>query len=154
MQTFQRRYQLVWVAFMAVFLSTVAMAQAAGDKYRLVWTDDPATTMTIGWCQTSGNAIGVKYGTGSTLTTASTETAITTRTYDNTRHPEGVPLVSEFVTLTGLTPDTIYYFCTVDSEGDNTIYRFKTAPDAPAPFTFISGGDSRTNQEPRQWCNQ
>lgn len=139
---------------MAVFLLTAAMAEAAGDKYRLVWTGDPATTMTIGWCQTSGNAIGVEYGTDSTLTMASTETIVTSRTYDNTLHPEGAPLVSEFVTLTGLTPDTVYYFRTYDSEGDNTIYWFKTAPDTPAPFTFVSGGDSRTNQDPRQWGNQ
>ncbi len=31
---------------------------AASDKYRLSWTSDPATTMTIGWRRTSGDAFG------------------------------------------------------------------------------------------------
>ena len=129
-------------------------AYAETDKYRLVWTDDPTTTITIGWCQVSGSATGVKYGTDPALATYDTNTTLTTQTYDNTLHPEGDPLVSYFVTLTGLVPDTAYYFRTVDSEGDNVILWFKTAPDAPQPFTFIAGGDSRSHQEPRQWGNQ
>ncbi len=131
-----------------------APAYADSDKYRLVWTDDPATTMTIGWCQVTGSANGVKFGTDSSLATYTTNTDITTRTYDNTASAEGAPLVSYFVTLTGLTPDTAYYFQTFDSEGDNTIFWFKTAPDTPQPVTFIAGGDSRTHPEPRQWGNQ
>ncbi|MCG8550898.1 MAG: choice-of-anchor J domain-containing protein, partial [Desulfobacterales bacterium] len=126
---------------------------AASDKYRLSWTSDPATTMTIGWCQTSGDAFGVKYGTDPELTTYTTQVVDITRTYDNTASAEGGPLVSYFCDLTGLQADTVYYFRTYDSRGDNTIYWFKTAPDTPKPVTFISGGDSRTHQEPRQWGN-
>jgi PKD repeat protein len=129
-------------------------AQAASDKYRLVWTDDPSSAITIGWCQVTGTPVGVEYGLDPALAGADTETNITTRTYDNTLHPEGSALDNHFVTLTGLTPDAAYYFRVVDSEGSGTIFWFKTAPDAPAPFTFIAGGDSRTNTEPRQWGNQ
>ena len=138
--------------FLLVLLDLPAHAET--DKYRLVWTDDPTTTITIGWGQVSGTATGVKYGTDPGLATYDTNTTLTTRTYDNILHPEGAALVSYFVTLTGLTPDTVYYFRTYDSEGDNTIYWFKTAPDDPQAVTFIAGGDSRTHQAPRQWGNQ
>lgn len=127
---------------------------AASDKYRLVWTKDPVTTVTIGWCQVSGTAGGVRYGMDPSLEAYSTVSTVTTRTYDNTLSPEGPALVSYFVELTGLTPDTAYYFRTFDSQGDNDIFWFKTAPDTPQPLTFIAGGDSRTHREPRQWGNQ
>jgi PKD repeat protein len=134
-------------------LGVTQSAFAGSDKYRLSWTSDPATSMTIGWCQTSGDAYGVKFGTDPALATYTTQVLDETRTYDNTSSAEGDPLVSYFCDLAGLQPDTVYYFRTYDSEGDNTIYWFKTAPNTPKAVTFISGGDSRTHQEPRQWGN-
>jgi len=58
-----------------------------GNKYRLTWTDDPTTTMTIGWCQVSGTPVGVEYDTDPSFSGSSTETAITIRSYDNTARP-------------------------------------------------------------------
>lgn len=43
------------------------------------------------------------------------------------------------VTLGGLTPDTQYHY----TFGDKT-FRFRTAPDGPAEFTFVVYGDSRS----------
>ncbi|WP_419660788.1 hypothetical protein Dvar_11950 [Desulfosarcina variabilis str. Montpellier] len=151
-----KRLTTLMAATLALFLVGLfaISVQAASDKYRLVWTGDPATTMTIGWCQVSGPPTGVKYGTDPALTTFTTATDITTQTYDNTLHPEGSALVSYFVELTDLTPNTAYYFSIGDSEDDSTIYWFKTSPNTPEAFTFIAGGDSRTHQEPRQWGNQ
>ena len=134
-------------------LGIVQITFVASDKYRLSWISDPATTMTIGWSRTSGDAFGVKYGTDPELTTYTTQVVDITRTYDNTASAEGGPLVSYFCDLTGLQTDTVYYFRTYYSRGDNTIYWFKTAPDTPKPVNFLSGGDSRTQQEPRQWGN-
>ena len=144
------------LTFAALFIvaGNFQPAQAASDKYRLAWTDDPATTMTIGWCQISGTPAEIKYGTDSSLAEFDTDSFVTTQVYNNTVHPEGSPLTSHFVTLTGLIPDTAYYFTVTDSEGDSEIMWFKTAPDAPVEFTFIAGGDSRTNAQPRRWGNE
>ena len=105
-------------------LGVTQSAFAGSDKYRLSWTSDPATSMTIGWCQTSGDAYGVKFGTDPALDTFTAQVPDATRTYDNTSSAEGDPLVSYFCDLTGLDADTVYYFRTYDSEGDNTIYWF------------------------------
>jgi hypothetical protein len=63
---------------MASVMLASNLAQAVSEKYRLVWTDDPTSTMTIGWCQASGTPTGVEYGTDPTLTVSSTNNAITT----------------------------------------------------------------------------
>jgi len=139
---------------MALFVTALAQpAQGGSNKYRLVWTDDPTSTMTIGWCQDTGAPAGVDYGTDSTLVTYSSETTVITYSFDNTGTPEGATFDNHFVTLTNLIPDTAYYFRVQDSEGSSEIMWFKTAPDKPSDFTFIVGGDSRTNEEPRQWGN-
>ena len=148
------RHLLAGAAVWLLVLLMATASWAASDKFRLVWTDDPATTMTIGWCQVSGDATGVKYGTDAALAGAATDTDITTRVYDNTVHPEGPALTNYFVTLTDLIPDTAYYFAVTDTEGDSQIMWFKTAPDSPSSFTFIAGGDSRTNTDPRKWGNE
>ena len=145
---------LTGILLLIALLLTATAVQAESDKYRLSWTDDPATTATLGWCQVSGDAIGVAYGKDPSLADAAAENDLTALTYDNTLHPEGDPLVSYFVTLTGLTPDTAYYFSVVDSEGESEIMWFKTAPNSPRQLTFIAGGDSRTHREPRQWGNR
>ena len=52
--------------FVSAVVSFAALNSAWGesDKYRLVWTDDPAATMVIGWCQKSGSDSHVMYGPG------------------------------------------------------------------------------------------
>lgn len=146
--------RFVFIAVVTVAFGLMApRAQAETDKYRLIWNDDPSTTMTIGWCMVSGSDPYVKYGTYSTLSTYFTETNVTAQVYDNTAHPEGTVLTSNFVKLTGLSPNMAYYFCVTDSEGDGPIMWFKTGPDSATEFTFVAGGDSRSNAEPRQHGN-
>ena len=53
-----------------------------------------------------------------------------------------------FVRLENLAPDTAYYFVICDSEGVGQRLWFRTGPATAMPFTFIAGGDSRTNPEP------
>lgn len=118
---------------------------AVSDLYRLAWTDDPATTMTIGWRQASGTPVSVEYRVAGT-STWSTHTTISASSFQNLeRDPNDVAhtLVSQFATLSRLSADTSYEFRVVDSEGTNTTYWFKTAPDSPQEFTFVAGGDSR-----------
>ena len=56
--------------------------------------------------------------------------------------------------MSGLDPDTIYYFVLKDSTGTSERYWFRTAPSTPQPFSFIAGGDSRNNRTPRQKANR
>src|SRR5690606_18930167 len=51
-----------------------------------------------------------------------------------------------FARLTGLAPNTAYYFVVRDSDGVSDRMWFRTAPSSPAEFTFDPGGDSRHNR--------
>lgn len=130
------------IALGTVLLAITSITQAATEKYRLVWRDDPATTMTIGWNQLSGTDYQVCYGTS--------EAALDTCQAPD-REIEYREMNNKFVRLTGLAPDTAYYFQVQDSEGASATMWFKTAPASPSDFTFIAGGDSRTNEQPRRW---
>jgi hypothetical protein len=60
-----------------------------------------------------------------------------------------------FARLSGLAPNTAYYFVIRDNEGVSPRIWFKTAPaDGAAGFTLVAGGDSRNNRAPRQNANR
>lgn len=128
-------------------------ANAATEKYRLVWsTDNTATSMTIAWCQPSGSAPIVCYGTSDLGTNWSL--------YPNQHAPDRSVdsykgMNHRFARLTGLLPNTAYYFVIKDSEGNSNRYWFKTLPNNPEQqLSVVAGGDSRSNQVPRQKANQ
>lgn len=119
------------------------------DRYRLILVDDPATTITIGWDQTSGTNPIVHYdtvdhGTNHTLYAFSqtVDRAILYKGMDN-----------RFVRLSGLTPNTNYYFVINDSEGTSQRFWFRTAPNDNSRLSIIAGGDSRNNRTPRRAAN-
>lgn len=128
------------------------IATAATDKYRLVWsTDNTATTMTVGWCQPSGNSPVVCYGTSDLGTNWSL--------YPNQHAPDRsvdsyLGMNHRFARLANLLPNTNYYFVIKDSDGVSNRYWFRTLPADPTmPLSVIAGGDSRNNQVPRQNAN-
>ena len=52
------------------------------------------------------------------------------------------------VELTGLSPDSIYYFiCGGDEEGYSAERSFRTPPEVPTSIRFVAGGDSRHGSE-------
>lgn len=124
-------------------------SHANNERYRLVITDNPATTITIGWDQTSGSNPIVYYGT--------TDYGENFASYPLNKAVERVvdykSMNNNFVKLTELTPNTAYYFVIKDSEGTSNRFWFKTAPDTNIPMSFIAGGDSRNNIIPRQNAN-
>lgn len=142
---------------LAAVLSTPLVAAVkpstpgGADLIRLTWTDDPATTMTIGWRQASGDTPYLLFREKGSTGEWTREEVTVTRTLHNPRDAAGVDLVSNFTKLTGLQPNSDYEFAIGDSLGATDTMWFRTAPDAPAAFTFIAGGDSRTNPEPRKW---
>ena len=119
------------------------------DAYRLSWRTDPATSMVIGWNQLSGNAPAVCYDT--------VDRGDQVEKYKFTQAPDRVEvyrgMTNHFARLENLAPDTAYYFVVCDSEGAGRRLWFRTAPAKPQPFTFVAGGDSRSNPEPRREGN-
>ncbi len=120
------------------------------DLYRLSWRGDPSTTMVIGWNQVSGTNSMVCYDT--------VDRGAEVLAYRSRRSPDRVEeyrgMTNHFARLENLKPDTAYYFVVSDSEDAGRRLWFRTAPATPKPFTFIAGGDSRSNPKPRREGNK
>lgn len=114
------------------------------DKYRLVWADDPATTITIGWDQNYGKNPVVYYGPDDFKKTWKSypDSSKPTRTI-----PGYLDMNTHFAKITGLKPNSNYYFVIKDSKGASERMWFKTAPNTPQPFTLIVGGDTKSEGE-------
>lgn len=120
------------------------------SRYRLVWVNDPATTMTLCWDQATGSDATVYYGPEDQGRAWSAYPL--SKTVDRAIVYRGMNNL--FARLSGLLPDTAYFFVLKDSAGTSERYWFKTAPATPQPFGYIAGGDSRNNRTPRQYANQ
>ncbi len=127
------------------------VSKAATDRYRLMFNNDPATEITVGWEQVSGTDASVYYGT--------TDHGTDWESYPLTMSPyrstvyQGMD--NQFAILEDLTPNTIYYFVIKDSEGTSDRYWFKTCPDdSSEKLSFVSGGDSRSGVTQRQNSNK
>jgi len=124
--------------------------QASNGKYRLTLRGNPATSITIGWDQTSGNSPIVYYGT--------TDYGRNYQNYPNSKSPSRQVsykgMNNTFARLTGLTPNTAYYFVIRDNQGTSERFWFKTAPSDNRRLSFIAGGDSRNNRTPRRNANR
>ncbi|KAA1247028.1 fibronectin type III domain-containing protein [Aquimarina sp. RZ0] len=123
--------------------------QASNDKYRLTLRGNPATSIVVGWDQTSGSSPKVYYGT--------TDYGTNYDDYPNVKSPDRTVsykgMENTFARLTGLRPDTAYYFVIRDSRGTSERFWFKTAPADNSRLSFIAGGDSRNNRTPRRNAN-
>ncbi len=123
-------------------LALISSVMAGTRFYRASYRDDPSTTIDIGWCDdgTSTNA-KVFYDVVDHGTTYSSYAF--NHVIDRTQ--SAYSLNHQFSRLTGLTPNTIYYFVVHDDQGTSARMYFKTLPDNPdVGITFIAGGDSRT----------
>ena len=126
---------------------------SATDQVRLVWLTDPSTTITIAWKQTSGSPATVYYGNEDFGRSHTLYPNSNTVDLAHTYNRSGT-IVSQFTGLSGLDPDTAYYFVLKDDSGISQRYWFRTAPATPKAFSFIAGGDSRNNRTPRQRANR
>jgi len=111
---------------------------AATNQYTLSFRDDPSNSIVVGW---SGDDATVHYGTTDFGTTYASYPS--SKTVDRTASAHGIN--RKFARLSGLTPNTIYYFVVRDAGGTvSARYKFKTLSDNPNdPVAFISGGDTR-----------
>ncbi|MCE2573260.1 PKD domain-containing protein [Motilimonas eburnea] len=133
---------------LSAMLGFGAYANAAPNQVRVVWDQDPARNAVIGFSpsQTSANSY-VMYGQNPDEATWRKLTPFASRRFDSV-------LTSEFVRVRNLTPDEHVYFRLCDEQGCGQHYTFKTAPSAPADFTFVAGGDSRSNASMRRTGNK
>ena len=136
------------LTFLFTLLFYIAFSDT--DKYRIIVTDDPSTKITIAWNQgvLGSNPIvyydTVDHGTNHNLYTF-------TKTEDRVVSYKGMD--NRFVRLTGLSPNTNYYFIIKDSQSTSQRFWFRTAPNDTSRLSIIAGGDSRNNRGPRQNAN-
>ena len=111
---------------------------AATSQYTLSFRDDPSNSIVVGW---SGDNATVHYGTTDFGTTFASYP--NSKTVDRTASAHGIN--RKFARLSGLTPNTLYYFVVRDAGGSvSARFKFKTLSDnANDPVAFISGGDTR-----------
>ena len=115
--------------------------RAASDKYRLVWNDDPASTMTIIWDQLERTESRVLYG--------KEDFGRRYWEYPSNQAPSRrldgfLGMNTRYAKLRNLEPDQTYYFVIQDSVGVSDRFYFRTAPSQPKAFTFIAGGDTKS----------
>ena len=132
---------ICWIGFGSVY--------AKSDKFRCIWRDNPATTMTIGWNQVSGSSPVVHYG----VMTSNKSSLNTTKKPSKVTMAKGMN--NHFARLTGLQPNTAYSFIIKDSQGSSAVFSFQTAPSSPySRLSIIAGGDSRNHRKGRQNANK
>ncbi|WP_339753575.1 fibronectin type III domain-containing protein [uncultured Winogradskyella sp.] len=133
--------QILFLVFYSAF--------ANNGRYRLILVDDPSTTITIAWDQSSGTSPVVYYGT--------LDEGTNYLNYPNSKTVDRVVVDKDmdntFARLTGLSANTNYYFVINDSEGTSQRFWFRTAPNDNSRLSIIAGGDSRNFRTPRRAAN-
>lgn len=116
----------------------------AATKIRLSWSADPATTMNIIWDQPDEADAYVLYDLYSSEQGCSNDAA----DYANLHEPDRITpyrgMNNYFANLIDLTPDTAYRFVISDGKTTSDCGWFRTAPNTPQPFTFLTGGDTKS----------
>ncbi|HRJ16258.1 MAG TPA: fibronectin type III domain-containing protein, partial [Saprospiraceae bacterium] len=139
------------IALILLFgLASQLSLNALSDKIRCTWRDNPATSMVIAWDQVQGANPVVYFDV--------VDQGRNFNAYKLSRKPDRVIFAkgmnNHFVRLSGLQPNTAYYFIIKDSEGSTARYSFRTAPDQPTQrLSIIAGGDSRNHREARKSAN-
>ncbi|MCO6479870.1 MAG: fibronectin type III domain-containing protein [Phaeodactylibacter sp.] len=145
----RRSSRLLLTTLIALYFAWAVNAHTG--RYRCMWRTDPSTTMVIGWDQVSGYNPVLYYDV--------VDFGAQVSAYRNNQQPDRIIVAkgmnNHFVRLSGLQPNTVYYFVIKDSEGVSRRFSFKTAPDTPTErLSIIAGGDSRNNREARCDANK
>ena len=135
---------LLVVAVMAIFVMScneVPEEIADSSSVRLVWNDDPTSTISIVWDGKMTEEATIYYGTkdqGRKYWKYS-HSQTPYRTFDY------YDMNTNYLKLSDLEADKAYYFVLKDSDGLSDRFWFRTAPDQPKPFTFVAGGDTKSD---------
>ncbi len=121
-------------------------------QFRLMLRNNPAKTMVIGWNYFQGEKEGNKIYYD-TIDHGNDIDAYAFKEVPQF-YSEYKKINSAFIELRQLVPKTKYYFIVVNSFGKSKRYWFETLSDSRADrISFIAGGDSRNNREPRLNAN-
>ncbi|MCI4646785.1 metallophosphoesterase family protein [Phaeodactylibacter sp.] len=144
-------HHLPYLLLLTFVSSTATELMGLTARYRCMWRDDPATTMVIGWDQVSGSNPVLHFDE---IDYGGQANAYRYRKAPD-RFIRAKGMQNQFVRLTGLKPNTVYYFVIQDSEGMSKRMSFKTTPNNPnQPLSIIAGGDSRNNRQARVTANR
>jgi len=124
---------LILLIFSACTHTSPKPKGVSSDKYRLIWNDNPMTTMTIAWNQYNGSPT-LYYGL----------TSQTKNKANISRQTKYRGMHNNFVRLQNLKADSYYYFKVCTEQNCSKLMYFKTAPSTNKAFTFVAGGDSRS----------
>jgi len=139
-------FVLIVVLPLSGFFVFTTSAQVPTDPpihIHLTWQNDTSTTITVTWqtnSSTSGdNVLYDNVSRGGVPDNYSYNATGINYTYS------GASGYIHDVELTGLTPDTVYYFiCGGDAGGWSNERSFRTAPSVSSDVRFVAGGDSRS----------
>jgi hypothetical protein len=138
-----------FVVFLILFSILSLMSQS--DKYRLCLRDNPSNSIVVAWNNIGGSQHRVYYDV--------VDYGQDTSAYAFMKYPDRVENVkgmnNTFARLSGLTPNTRYYFVVCNDNFISERMYFETIHDDPSiPLSIIFGGDSRSNQTNRQNANK
>ncbi|WFB46439.1 DNRLRE domain-containing protein [Vibrio coralliilyticus] len=140
--------RIATLSLIAVAGLTSLNAGAATQYHRVVWDSDPAREAVIGFSPNGESEQPyVQYGT-------STDEATWLTKQPSYEHVFGGDLLSYFVRLDNLTPDSPVYYRVCDQQGCGERFWFRTAPIDNSEFVMIAGGDTRTGWTNRRMGNQ
>ncbi|MEM7144563.1 MAG: alpha/beta hydrolase fold domain-containing protein [Verrucomicrobiota bacterium] len=129
-----------WLLVGAV-LALATPLHAKSDRYRVTWEQNPDTSAIIGWNQVNGKNPAVYYGP--------VDHGQDIKKYPHqikpNRREKYLGMDNRFATLTDLKPNTPCFFVIADDNSKSPRLWFLTAPDKPQPFSFIGGGDTKSD---------
>ncbi|NND07248.1 MAG: metallophosphoesterase family protein [Saprospiraceae bacterium] len=143
----EREFPITLLLFMLVVVFSckqVPEEEAASDKYRLVWNSDPTNSVTLAWDQLQDSEVEVYFDTKDQGRKYWKYNQKVSPSANNNRYE----MNTHFANLEGLQPGTNYFFVVKDTFGVSDRFWFKTAPSKPSPFTFITGGDTKSEGLP------
>lgn len=144
MRTINRNFKAVAIALIAVIILSAFPVSAAAEtvdtpKNLMLSLTGNSSEMAVTWWNDENETAGeVRYGTGSTLAHCATASAI--RAYGS-----GGYSVFES-TLTGLLPDTVYYYQAVNNKETSPVKSFKTPEDNLQCYSFFYLGDVQLSE--------
>jgi len=136
-----------------VFTTSAQVPTDPPIHIHLTWQNDTSTTITVTW-QTSSSTSGDNVLYDNVSRGGVPDDYPYNATGINYTYSGASGYIHD-VELTGLTPDTVYYFiCGGNTGGWSSERAFCTAPSVSSDVRFVAGGDSRTNVAEREKISQ
>lgn len=125
---------------------------AKTNAYRLTVSDDPSTKISIGFNASTKNSSEYKIFYDTDDHGRDVKSYAFQKSLD--RNKAFLGMNNAWSRLSGLKPDTVYYFVVQDASGTSPTFSFRTLPNTPDQrLSIIAGGDSRNNRTPRKNAN-